>query len=116
MHVGDRVRFVGMPEIHTATFPKSAIGDPKYAFLQSFCEQVGADTPAQSPADCSDPTKFETIANPLAVGPSKNLNLGNPSAFRNSGLMMMAKDSSHFALSLLNYQTLSWQAMIPIAH
>jgi len=97
VHVGDQVRFIGMPEIHTATFPKSSIGDPKYAFLQSFCEQVGADTPAQSPADCSDPTKFETIANPLAVGPSKNLNLGNPSAFRNSGLMVPGANGNFIA-------------------
>jgi plastocyanin len=87
VHVGDRIRFIGMPEIHTATFPKSAIGDPKYAFLQTFCEQTGVDTPAQSPADCSDPTKFETVVNQLAISPTKSLNLGDPATFRNSGLL-----------------------------
>jgi plastocyanin len=97
VHVGDRVRFIGMPEIHTATFPKSAVGDPKYAFLQSFCEQAGADTPAQSPADCSDPTKFETVVNPLAVGPTKSLKLGNPSAFRNSGLVTPGTNATFVA-------------------
>lgn len=87
VHVGDKIRFIGMPEIHTATFPKSAVGNQKYAFLQTFCERAGADVPATSPADCSDPTKFETVVNPLAVGPSKSQNLGDPSAFRNSGLL-----------------------------
>jgi len=97
VHVGDRVRFMGMPEIHTATFPKSAIGDPKYAFLQTFCEQVGADVPAQSPADCSDPTKFETVVNPLAAGPTKNMKLGDPSAFRNSGLLVPGTNGTFLA-------------------
>ncbi len=97
VHVGDRVRFIGMPEIHTATFPSSAIGDPKYAFLESFCEQAGADTPAQSPADCSDPTKFETVVNPLAAGPTKNLKLGKPTAFRNSGLLVPGTNGTFVA-------------------
>jgi plastocyanin len=86
--VGDKIKFAGMPEIHTATFPRSTVTDPNYAFLQSFCEQAGADTPAQSPTDCSDPTRFETVFNPLAVGPTKSLNLVNPKTIVNSGLLV----------------------------
>ena len=85
---GTKIKFIGMPELHTATFPKSAAKNPIYAFLQSFCEQVGADTPAQSPADCSDPTKFETIFNPLAVAPTASANLVKPKKFVNAGLMV----------------------------
>jgi plastocyanin len=88
VHTGDQVRFIGMPEIHTATFPRSAVKDPKYAFIQGFCEQPGADVPAQSPTDCTDPTKFESVFNPLALAPSKKNGLSDPSAFRNSGLLV----------------------------
>ncbi len=86
--VGDKIKFAGMPEIHTATFPRSTAKNPNYALLQSFCEQAGADTPAQSPADCSDPTKFETVFNPLAVGPTKSRNLVDPKTVVNSGLLV----------------------------
>ena len=86
--VGDKIKFAGMPEIHTVTFPMSTAADPNYALLQNFCEQVGADTPAQSPADCSDPTKFETVFNPLAVGPTASLNLVKPKTIVNSGLLV----------------------------
>lgn len=88
VQVGDRIKFVGMPEIHTATFPKSAAKDPTYTFIQGFCEQTGADEPAQSPADCTDPTTFESVLNPLALAPTKKLGLANPTAFRNSGLLV----------------------------
>lgn len=88
VNVGDKIKFAGMPEIHTVTFPRSTAKDPNYALLQSFCEQAGADTPAQSPADCSDPTKFETVFNPLVVGPTKSRNLGNPKTIVNSGLLV----------------------------
>ncbi|MFI5054176.1 MAG: hypothetical protein ACHQDE_07425 [Acidimicrobiia bacterium] len=88
VHAGTKIRFIGMPELHTATFPKAAAKDPNYAFLQSFCEQAGADTPAQSPADCSDPTKFETVFNPLAVVPTASANLVKPKTFVNAGLLV----------------------------
>ena len=86
--VGDTIKFAGMPEIHTVTFPRSAAKDPNYALLQSFCEQAGADKPALSPVDCSDPTKFETVFNPLAVGPTKSRKLVNPTTVVNSGLLV----------------------------
>jgi plastocyanin len=86
--VGDKIKFAGMPEIHTVTFPAATAADPNYALLQSFCEQPGADAPAQSPADCSDPTKFETVFNPLAVGPTASLNLVKPKTVVNSGLLV----------------------------
>jgi len=88
VHTGDQIRFIGMPEIHTATFPKSSVKDPANALIQMFCEQPGADTPAQSPADCSDPTKFELVFNPAVLAPTKKLTLNDPKAFRNSGLLV----------------------------
>lgn len=87
VHVGTKIKFKGMPELHTATFPKAAAKDPNLGFLQSFCEQVGADTPATSPADCSDPTKFETVFNPLAILPTASANLVKPKRFVNAGLL-----------------------------
>ena len=77
-----------MPEIHTATFPKSSVKDPANALIQSFCERPGADTPAQSPADCSDPSKFELVFNPAVLAPTKKNTLNDPTAFRNSGLLV----------------------------
>jgi len=95
--VGVRVKFIGMDEIHTATFPKSAFTDPKYSFFQFFCEQTGADLPAKAPTDCSDPTKFEVVINPLALNPTKNNKLADPSAFRNSGLLSTGTNSEFLA-------------------
>lgn len=97
VNVGDRIRFVGMPEIHTATFPRSTVKDPTYAFLQTFCEQAGADLPAQSPADCADPTAFESVFNPLVLAPTRSMNLGNPTAFRNSGLLAPGTNATFVA-------------------
>jgi plastocyanin len=92
VHAGTKIRFIGMPEIHTATFPRSSARNAKYAFVQGFCELTGADTPAHSPADCSDPTKFELVLNPLVFLPSSSANLVNPKNFVNTGLLAQGKN------------------------
>ena len=85
---GAKIKFAGMPELHTATFPRSSAKDPADAFLQTFCEQTGADAPAQSPADCSDPTKFQIVLNAVAVLPSHAAALVKPKTFVNTGLLV----------------------------
>lgn len=86
VHVGDKVAFAGTGEIHTATFPKSSF--KTVPFIATYCEQTGADTPAQSPADCADPTKFETVFAAKALAPTKARGLTSPTKFLNSGLLV----------------------------
>ena len=85
-HVGDRIKLYGTGEIHTGTFPKKAVNTTP--FIQTVCEVTGPDTPATSPADCSDPSKFEIVLNPKAFLPTKSNVLRNPTAFVNSGLVV----------------------------
>ena len=83
--VGDRIVFSGTGEIHTATFPKKSF--KTVPFIVPACEQPGADAPAQSPADCADPTKFELVINDQAFLPTNGNKLNDPTAFVNSGLL-----------------------------
>jgi plastocyanin len=83
--VGDRIVFSGMPEIHTATFPKKSFKTTP--FITTACELPGADAPAQSPADCANPTQFELVLNPKAFLPTRRKALRDPSAFVSSGLL-----------------------------
>lgn len=85
VHVGDRIVVSGTGEIHTATFPKKSFKTVPFIFPA--CEQPGADAPAQSPADCADPTKFELVVNSKAFLPTKGNKLKDPTAFVNSGLI-----------------------------
>jgi plastocyanin len=85
-HVGDRIKLTGTGEIHTGTFPKKAVKTTP--FIQAMCEVTGPDTPATSPASCSDPSKFELVLNPKAFLPTKSNFLQNPTAFVNSGLVV----------------------------
>jgi plastocyanin len=84
MHVGDRLRVRGRPEIHTATFPASSDAIP---LVLTECEQPGPDAPATSPADCGDPHRFEVVFNPTAVGPTSSTSLRDVNAFVNGGLI-----------------------------
>ncbi len=86
VHVGDKIRFSGTGEIHTTTFPKSAFKTTPFIF--SVCEQPGADAPAQSPLDCSDPSKFQLVVNAKAIMPTTKRGLSDPTAFVNSGLLV----------------------------
>lgn len=85
--VGDKIKFTGTPEIHTVTFPrkKSLATVP---FIVTQCEQSGADAPATSPADCSDPTKFQVAVNGQAITPTASNLLRDPKEFVNSGLLV----------------------------
>ncbi len=84
VHVGDRVRFLGNFEIHTATFPATAASSVPFIVTQ--CEVHGPDTPATSPADCTSPTDFQIAFNDKALSPTAKNTLSSPTAFRNSGL------------------------------
>ena len=86
VNVGDRIVFSGTGEIHTATFPKKSFKTVPFIFPA--CEQPGADAPAQTPADCADPTKFELVVNDKAFLPTDGNKLKDPTAFVNSGLLV----------------------------
>ena len=91
VHVGDKIRFSGTAEIHTATFPKSSFKTTP--FIYSVCEQSGADAPAQSPLDCAVPSAFQLVVNLTAILPTTARGLSDPAAFVNSGLLV---PSVHF--------------------
>lgn len=95
VHVGDRIVVSGTGEIHTATFPKKSFKTTP--FIVPDCEQPGADTPAQSPADCADPTQFELVLNAKAFRPTTGNKLKDPSAFVNSGLLVVPLRSTFIA-------------------
>jgi plastocyanin len=84
VHVGDRIRFVGMPEIHTATFPASSAESLSFELPE--CEVVGPDEPATSPADCASPADFRVAANPQVLVPTASNTLRKPSRYVNSGV------------------------------
>jgi plastocyanin len=86
MEKGDRLRVVGVPEIHTATFPADSIETVPFIITQ--CEVAGPDTPAASPADCAAPQDFQAALNPQAVAPTASNLLRNPERFVNSGLFV----------------------------
>lgn len=86
IHVGDQLRVTGTGEIHTATFPASAFDS--HPLIVPQCEVPGPDTPAASPADCSDPSKFELAENPSVIGPTASNDLSDPSTFVNSGIVV----------------------------
>jgi len=95
IHVGDKVQFLGNYEIHTATIPASSIGTVPLITTQ--CEVPGPDTSATSPADCSDPTKFQIAFNNEAVVPSASSTLTDPTAFVNSGLLSAPSSTTFVA-------------------
>jgi len=95
VNVGDRIVVRGMPEIHTATFPKKAFKTTP--FVVPACEQPGADTPAQSPADCANPSQFELVLNAKALAPTKSNKLKDPTKFVNSGLLVVPGTSTFIA-------------------
>lgn len=86
VHVGDKIRFLGTGEIHTATFPRSSFQTTP--FIYSVCEQTGADAPAQSPLDCAVPSAFQLVVNTEAILPTTSHRLSDPTAFVNSGLLV----------------------------
>jgi len=93
--VGDRIVFSGTGEIHTATFPKKSFKTTP--FVVPDCELPGADTPAQSPADCADPSQFELVLNAKALAPTKSNKLKDPTKFVNSGLLVIPGTSTFIA-------------------
>jgi plastocyanin len=94
-NVGDRIVVRGMPEIHTATFPRKAFKTTP--FVVPDCELPGADTPAQSPADCANPSQFELVLNAKALAPTKSNKLKDPTTFVNSGLLIIPGTSTFIA-------------------
>lgn len=86
-NVGDRIVVRGMGEIHTATFPKKSFKTTP--FVVPDCELPGADAPAQSPADCADPSQFELVLNSKALAPTTTNKLKDPTKFVNSGLLVI---------------------------
>lgn len=95
LNVGERLVVTGMPEIHTATFPKKSFKTTP--FVVPDCELPGADTPAQSPADCADPSQFELVLNAKALAPTKANKLKDPTKFVNSGLLVIPGTSTFIA-------------------
>jgi plastocyanin len=95
VNVGDRIVFSGMGEIHTATFPKKSFKTTPFVIPD--CEQPGADTPAQSPADCTNPSQFELVLNAKALAPTKSNKLKDPTKFVNSGLLVVPGRSTFIA-------------------
>jgi plastocyanin len=93
--VGDKIRFLGNFEIHTATFPASSAST--VPFIMTQCEATGPDTPATSPADCTSPTDFQIAFNTTALAPTAKNTLTSPSAFRNSGLLAYGSTGSFVA-------------------
>ncbi len=85
VHVGDKIRYSGTSEIHTVTFPMSKF--KTVPFIVTQCEVPGPDTPAASPLDCADPSKFEVALNGKAISPTMARGLTNPHRFLNSGLL-----------------------------
>jgi plastocyanin len=88
VHVGDAIKVTALPEIHTATFPLSAVD--RVPFVTPVCEQPGKDHPAGSPFDCADPADFQVELNPVALQPTDTNQLRNPNHFVNSGLIVGA--------------------------
>lgn len=87
VNVGDKIRFVGTGEIHTATFPSSAFNTTPAFFTE--CNVPGPDPAATSPFDCAVPTQFEIVDNLQAISPSPAPHkLANPASFQNSGLLV----------------------------
>jgi plastocyanin len=84
--VGDQIQVLGNFEIHTATVPKASF--KTIPFVTNQCEVTGADTPASSPADCTDPADFQAAFNTKALFPTKRSALARPSRFVNSGLLV----------------------------
>lgn len=84
VHVGDEIRFRGMQEIHTVTFPASSAEELRLEVPQ--CEVAGPDTPAQSPADCASPQAFQVAIDPRTLFPTDSNALRRPARFVNSGV------------------------------
>ncbi|HYT29660.1 MAG TPA: hypothetical protein VEN82_02710, partial [Actinomycetota bacterium] len=85
IHVGDQLQVVGTGEIHTATTPFHSVAHVPFVVTQ--CEVPGQDIPAQSPADCPDPSEFRIAFNSKALFPSRTHALTNPTRFVSSGLL-----------------------------
>jgi plastocyanin len=84
--VGDQIQVLGNLEIHTATFPATSFATTPFIITQ--CEVPGPDIPAQSPADCADPSQFQAAFNTQAVAPTPLNKLRDPNEFVNSGLLV----------------------------
>jgi plastocyanin len=97
LHVGDQLKVVGAEELHTATFPKSSVKTTPFIITQ--CEQPGADKPASSPAECSDPSKFQAALNGKAIAPTTSSKLVRPAEFVNAGLLADPSASFIFTAS-----------------
>jgi plastocyanin len=85
VHRGDRIRFLGTGEIHTATVPISSAADTP--LITTVCEVPGPDVPASSPFDCADPADFHLVFNQKAISPTASSALVDPDRFVNTGLM-----------------------------
>jgi plastocyanin len=94
LHVGDRVQVRGNFEIHTATFPASSASSVPFIVTQ--CEVPGPDIPANSPADCADPSQFQIALTNQAILPTAGNGLSKPSKFVNSGLLADPSQSFRF--------------------
>jgi plastocyanin len=95
VNVGDRIVVSGMPEIHTATFPRKSFKTTP--FVMPACELPGADTPAQSPADCANPSQFELVLNAKALAPTNANKLKDPTKYVNSGLLVIPQSATFVA-------------------
>jgi plastocyanin len=82
--VGDQIRFNGMLEIHTATFPASSVEDLGLEVPQ--CEVTGPDDPAETPADCASPDAFQVAVDPRTLAPTESNALRRPRRFVNTGI------------------------------
>jgi plastocyanin len=85
VRVNDQIQVNGNFEIHTATFPRTAI--KTVPFIKTQCEVPGKDIPAQSPFDCQDPSQFQAAFGNKAITPSQINRLRDPTEFINSGLL-----------------------------
>jgi plastocyanin len=95
VHVGDQMQVLGNFEIHTATLPSSSFDTTP--FIKTQCEVPGPDIPAQSPADCQDPSQFQAAFNNTAVLPSASNKLRDTTEFVNSGLLVPGVNATFVA-------------------
>lgn len=82
--VGDEIRFRGMLEIHTVTFPASSVEELRLEVPR--CEVPGPDTPAASPADCASPQAFQVVLDPRTLFATGSNALRRPNRSVNSGV------------------------------
>jgi plastocyanin len=94
---GDRIHFAATNEIHTISFPFGSVFDADKQFINTVCEQTGADAPATSPSDCASPADFQIVVNPTVLFPTKSNELINPGRFVNSGLIVGPQESTFIA-------------------